>query len=59
MTASHIAEFLGVNVIKIDSHLAEHLDEMMFPNNPIPLLEIYSSSFDKSKYHIKCDIDTC
>ena len=58
MTASNIAEQLGVKSVQIDSHLGEHLDEMMFPTNPIPVLEIYNSEFDKSKYLISCDIDT-
>ena len=41
MTASCIAEKLGVKIIQIDSTLHEFLGEQMFEGNPFPDLQLY------------------
>ena len=41
MTASCIAEELGVKTLQVDSTLHEFLGEQMFEENPFPKIEIY------------------
>mmetsp|Transcript_1958 Transcript_1958/g.3417 ORF Transcript_1958/g.3417 Transcript_1958/m.3417 type:complete len:123 (+) Transcript_1958:254-622(+) len=40
MTACNIAKAMGVKKVHVDSQMSEFLEERMFEENPIPLLEL-------------------